>query len=101
VRIIGEVTGRSARWEELSPEEARRQLLAVWGDPGFVDSALASWAGLAAKPELVTRTVEEVTGAPARTFRQWAASHVSDFRPLSMAEADDPSGGAGYPSGGA
>jgi uncharacterized protein YbjT (DUF2867 family) len=83
VRIIGEVTGRAVRWEELPPEEARQQLLAAWDDPGFADSALATWAGLVTQPEPVTRTVEEITGIPARTFRQWAADHASDFRPLS------------------
>ncbi len=86
VRIIGEVTGRAVRWEELPPEEARRQLLAAWGDPGFVDSALATWAGLVTQPEPVTRTVEEITGIPARTFRQWAADRASDFRPPPTAE---------------
>jgi uncharacterized protein YbjT (DUF2867 family) len=89
VRIIGEATGRAVRWEELPPEEARRQLLAAWGDPGFVDSALATWAGLVTQPEPVTRTVEEVTGSPARTFRQWAADHASDFRALSVTEVAD------------
>jgi uncharacterized protein YbjT (DUF2867 family) len=82
-RIIGEATGRAVRWEELPPPEARRQLLTAWGDPGFVDSALATWAGLVTRPEPVTQTVEEVTGHPARTFRQWAASHADDFRPPS------------------
>jgi uncharacterized protein YbjT (DUF2867 family) len=89
VRIIGEVTGRAVRWEEPPPGEARRQLLAAWGDPGFVDSALATWAGMVTQPEPVTRTVEEITGAPARTFRQWAADHASDFRPPSTAEVAD------------
>jgi uncharacterized protein YbjT (DUF2867 family) len=89
VRIIGEVTGRAVRWEELPPGEARRQLLAAWGDPGFVDSALATWAGMVTQPEPVTRTVQEITGAPARTFRQWAADHASDFRPPSTAEVAD------------
>jgi hypothetical protein len=37
--------------------------------------------GEAIGPEPVTRTVEQVTGVPARTFRQWAGDHVSDFRP--------------------
>jgi uncharacterized protein YbjT (DUF2867 family) len=86
VRIIGEVTGRAVRWEELAPQEARQQLIAAWGDPGFADSALATWARLAAVPEPVTRTVEELTGAPARTFRQWAALHADDFRPISTTE---------------
>lgn len=89
VRIIGETAGRAVRWEELSPNEARPQLLNAWGDPGFVDSALATWAGLATQPEPVTRVVEEITGVRARTFRQWAADHASDFRPPSTAEVAD------------
>jgi uncharacterized protein YbjT (DUF2867 family) len=80
VRVIGEVAGRTVRWEELAPSVARRELLAAWGDPGFVDSALSTWAGLVTQPEPVTRVVEEITGVPARTFRQWAGDHVSDFR---------------------
>jgi len=86
VEVIGDVIGRAVRWEELAPEEARQQLLAAWGDPGFVDSALATWAGLVAHPEPVTGTVREITGTPARTFRQWAADHAGDFRPLPEAE---------------
>jgi uncharacterized protein YbjT (DUF2867 family) len=78
-RVIGEAIGRPVRWEELAPEEARQQLLAAWGDPAFVDSALATWAGLVTEPEPVTQTVEQVTGIPARTFKQWAGDHVSDF----------------------
>ena len=80
VHIIGEVTGRTVRWEELAPSAARRELLAAWGDPGFVDSALTTWAGLVTQPEPVTQAVEEVTGVSARTFRQWAGDHISDFR---------------------
>jgi uncharacterized protein YbjT (DUF2867 family) len=80
VRIIGEVIGRAVRWDELSPEAARQQLLAAWGDPGFVDGALGYWATLVSEPEWVTRAVEEVTGVRARTFREWAIDHVDDFR---------------------
>lgn len=89
VRLIGEAIGRPVRWEELAPEEARQQLLAAWGDPAFVDSALATWAGLVTEPEPVTPTVEQVTGVPARTFRQWAGDHISDFRPPSVADIAD------------
>jgi uncharacterized protein YbjT (DUF2867 family) len=89
VRVIGDVTGRPVRWQELAPGEARAQLLAAWGDPGFVDSALTTWARLVTDPEPVTRTVQEITGAPARTFRQWAADHASDFRAPSTAEIAD------------
>jgi hypothetical protein len=29
---------------------------------------------------LITSTVEEITGTPARTFREWATDHADDFR---------------------
>lgn len=86
-RLIGEAIGRPVHWEELAPEIARQELLAAWGDPAFVDSALATWAALVAEPEPVTQTVEQVTGVPARTFRQWAGDHISDFRPPSPPSA--------------
>jgi hypothetical protein len=65
---------------EISREEARSQLVAAWGNPDFVDAALDGWARMVSEPEPVTRTVEEVTGAPARTFATWARDHVEDFR---------------------
>ncbi|WP_113704398.1 NAD(P)H-binding protein [Nonomuraea lactucae] len=80
VRIIGEATGREVRWEELPPETAREELLAAWGDPGFVDGALAAWASFVAAPERVTDTVRRLLGRQPRTFREWAADHVDDFR---------------------
>jgi ketosteroid isomerase-like protein len=85
-RIIGEVTGLPVGWEEAAPEEIRGQLAASTGDPAFADHALAYWASLIAQPELVTRTVAEITGAPARTFRTWVQDHAGDFRPRSPAE---------------
>lgn len=86
VTTIGAAIGRPVRWEELSRDAAREQLLAAWGDPSFVDSALDHWARLETEPEPITRTVEELTGTPARTFRQWAADHADDFASLSTAE---------------
>lgn len=80
VRLIGEAIGREVRWEELSREVAREQLLAAWGQPSFVDGALDHWAALEKNSEPVTHTVQEVTGQAARTFRQWAVDHADDFR---------------------
>lgn len=80
VHLIGEAIGRPVRYEESPREVAREHLLAAWGNAAFVDSALDHWASIVAEPEPVTRTVEELTGAPARTFRQWAADHAADFR---------------------
>jgi uncharacterized protein YbjT (DUF2867 family) len=79
VRVIGEAIGRPLRFQEQPREEARAQMLAGWGNPDYVDQALDYWAGLVTEPEPVTSTVEEVTGRPARTFRQWADDHAADF----------------------
>jgi len=79
VAAIGAAIGREVRWAELPPAAARAQLLTEWGDPAFVDGALAYWATLVDHPEPVTHTVEQVTGVPARTFAQWAADHRVDF----------------------
>lgn len=79
-RIIGEAIGRPVRWQDVPPEEAREHLLPVMGDLAVVDGALRYWASLVSEPEPVTRTVEEVTGVPARSFREWAADHAAGFR---------------------
>src|ERR1017187_8546966 len=81
VRIIGEATGLPVRWEEASPAAVREQLVAITGDRAFADPAMAYWASLIGRPEPVTHVVEEITGAQARTFRDWARDHVSDVLP--------------------
>jgi uncharacterized protein YbjT (DUF2867 family) len=80
VAAIGEALGRPLRYEELSPEESRRQLLGAGWPAPFVEAALASWAAMVAQPEPVTTTVADVTGRPALSFREWAAEHAPDFR---------------------
>ena len=75
---IGSVTGRSLRIEEMSPEEALGEPLARM--PAFVvNMLLDAWAAAIGQPALVTSTVAEITGAPARTFREWAADHAAEF----------------------
>jgi uncharacterized protein YbjT (DUF2867 family) len=81
VGLIGDAIGRRVGWQELPPEQARRRLLEDWGDSRFVDGSLAYWASLVDHPEPVTRTVQEVTGVPARTFGEWAVDHAADFAP--------------------
>lgn len=75
VRQIGTALGRTVRWEELSREDAERELA------GRVpDTALDTWASFVETPEIVTRTVQEVTGESARSFGDWALDHADDFR---------------------
>jgi uncharacterized protein YbjT (DUF2867 family) len=80
VHTIGDVVGRPARWEDVPPEAVRDGLAAAFGDASFADHALDTWARFVEEPELVTSTVERITGTPARTFRAWASDHADDFR---------------------
>jgi hypothetical protein len=48
--------------------------------PPAVDGLLNAYAVMVTEPAPVTTTVEEITGTPARTFREWAIDHADDFR---------------------
>jgi uncharacterized protein YbjT (DUF2867 family) len=72
VSTIGHAIGRSLRVEEMPLEEARRE----W----FPDMLLKAWAAAIGQPAYITSIVEEVTGAPARTFLDWALANVTFFR---------------------
>jgi uncharacterized protein YbjT (DUF2867 family) len=76
VSTIGAVLGRQIRFDELSPEEFRREMM-----PGPVaDMLLAAWRATLGRPAFVTSTVADVIETPARTFRQWATDHADAFR---------------------
>jgi uncharacterized protein YbjT (DUF2867 family) len=75
VATIGRMLGRSLRIEEISPDEAARELRAIV--PGML---LDAWAAAIGQPAFVTSTFAEITGAPARTFLDWATGHAAQFR---------------------
>uniref|UniRef100_A0AAU2ADC8 NAD(P)H-binding protein n=1 Tax=Streptomyces sp. NBC_00093 TaxID=2975649 RepID=A0AAU2ADC8_9ACTN len=77
--IVGAAVGRSVRYEEVPPDAAREALLAAM-PPEFADTVLSYLAAGVDRPAPVEDTVLRVTGAPARTFAQWAAEHSADFR---------------------
>lgn len=79
-RTIGAAIGLPVRFEEISPDAARREMLTAWGDPSVGDGILNAVARMVSEPEPVTSTVEEITGTPARPFREWAIDHADDFR---------------------
>jgi uncharacterized protein YbjT (DUF2867 family) len=79
VRIIGATIGRSIRFEELSPEDFRRETADSWPVP-LVNMLLAAWGAAIGQPAFVTSTVFDIVGSPARTFRQWVADHADAFR---------------------
>ncbi len=79
VSVIGSVLGRQIRFEELSPEEFRRETAGTWPGP-VVEMLLDAWGATIGRPAFVTSTVADVVGAPARTFRQWVSDHADAFR---------------------
>lgn len=70
VEAIGAAIGRPIDVVEVAPEDAVPRL------PEFV---IRMTADVMKAPCVVTPAVEEVTGAPARTFRRWAEDHATDF----------------------
>ncbi|MFE3651719.1 SDR family oxidoreductase [Streptomyces sp. NPDC059122] len=92
-RAVGEALGEEVRFEKVTPEQARRRYREQGGFAaaaadfllGFVDHA-----GNPTDPEAMAHfdvtafgpqpTIYDITGAPPRTFTQWARDHVADFR---------------------
>jgi uncharacterized protein YbjT (DUF2867 family) len=79
ISTIGSVIGRSLRIEEISPDEARRELLRIGPLPA-VNMLLQAWAAAMGQPAHVTSTVAEITGASPKTFLEWAADNAAEFR---------------------
>ncbi|MFF3870064.1 SDR family oxidoreductase [Micromonospora sp. NPDC001898] len=70
IETIGAVIGRPIDFVGLAPEEF---------EPRLSESFVRTMTELMKAPCVVTSTVEDVTGVPARSFRQWAEDHVKDF----------------------
>ncbi|MEW2581155.1 NAD(P)H-binding protein [Streptomyces syringium] len=79
VHTIGETIGRPVAFEKVPVQVARQQMLADGRPPALVEALLAS-AETRPASNLITSTVEEITGMPARTFRSWAEEHADAFR---------------------
>jgi uncharacterized protein YbjT (DUF2867 family) len=79
VSIIADTIGRPIPFEELTPEEFRRETEGRWPPP-VVNMLLNAWSAAIGRPAFVTSTVADIVGKPARTFRQWAADHASAFQ---------------------
>jgi len=77
VSIIGEVIGRRITFEELSPDEFRRETEGSWPRP-VVDMLLDAWGATIGRPAFMTSTVAGILGS-ARSFRQWVADHAGAF----------------------
>jgi uncharacterized protein YbjT (DUF2867 family) len=79
VNAISQAIGRPLRYEEIEPEVIRQQLLTQL-PAAVVDGMLNAWASFVKESELVSHTVEEITGTAVRTYSEWAIDHARAFR---------------------
>ena len=78
VNIIADRLGRPLRFEEISPDDARRELLTIMPAPA-IEMLLNAWAATIGHPALVTSEYAQVTGTAPRTFRDWVIEHAAEF----------------------
>jgi uncharacterized protein YbjT (DUF2867 family) len=86
VRAIGDAIGRQLQFDELSPDEFRRQTAGT-APAGVADMLLSAWAATLGHPAFVTSAVEEILGSPPRTFHRWAADNAAAFARQSGSDA--------------
>lgn len=75
--VLADLLSTSIRVEQLSEAAAARAFPV--GTPDFVVSSVLGTQGEQASQLSVSRDVQALTGAPARTFGQWATDHVHAF----------------------
>lgn len=81
VKIISDVIGRPVRFEERTEEVERRRMKEEYGLDQEVIDYVISWTKNPPKEGYtISPVVEEMTGSPARTFRQWVEENAGQFR---------------------
>ncbi len=76
VSALGDALGMPVRFEEISRETARDEALASGWPPDLV---AALFDDNAFESQRATTTVEDITGRPPRSIREWALDHTDDF----------------------
>jgi len=79
IETIGKAIRRRLQIEELSPEEARRELLPAFPRP-VVNMLLDAWAAARSQPAFVSPAFQQIAGKSPRTFGAWATDNVAAFR---------------------
>ena len=79
IETIGRAIGRPLRLQEMSPEEARRELLPVLGTDAVVTKLLDAWRAALGQPAYVSSTFQDVMGRPPQTFLDWATLNSAAF----------------------
>lgn len=80
-RIVGEVTGRPVRFEELTESQVRAQMGHMGVRADVIDYVVGYEASPPPEASVVLPVVEQVTGRPPRPFATWVSEHADAFRP--------------------
>ncbi|QKW33276.1 hypothetical protein HUT06_03890 [Actinomadura sp. NAK00032] len=78
VAILGEVLERELRFEAQPDDEARTEMSEQMPIE-YVDAFFDFYVDGSLDESVVRPTVQDVTGAPPRTFRQWTEAHAAAF----------------------
>jgi hypothetical protein len=78
VRLIGEAIGRPLRFEELTYEEAIKDLEPRMGE--YAAWYLDGMDALVAHPQPVSPWFERIVGRPGTSFATWAIKNAAAFR---------------------
>lgn len=78
-RILGSVLGRPLRFEGQADAEARAEMSRTV-PAKYVDAFFRFFSDGEFDDSPVLSTVGDVTGRPARTFKDWAMAHAAEFR---------------------
>jgi uncharacterized protein YbjT (DUF2867 family) len=79
LQVLASVLGRNLRLEPQPDDEARDEMSRTM-PAAYVDAFFSFYVDGTLDESPVLPTVEQVTGRPPRTFRQWAEAHASAFR---------------------
>jgi uncharacterized protein YbjT (DUF2867 family) len=79
VQIIAEAIGRPLRFEEVSREQFREQMLRHGMPAPVIEQLFDGLAERDGQTAPISPAVEEVTGRPAFTYAQWAAHRAAAF----------------------
>jgi uncharacterized protein YbjT (DUF2867 family) len=78
---LGEVLGRDIVITEIPAEAARQRMIQAGTPADIADAVLATAARAGTGPgALVQPAVQQLTGRPPRTFRDWVGRHAAAFR---------------------
>ncbi len=81
VRAIGDAIGRPLRFDDLSPDEFRRETAGTW-PASVAEMLLSAWQATLGHPAFVTSTIQEIVGSPPRTFSPMdSADNAAAFPP--------------------